>query len=239
MTQWGYTEAMIPALLRDFRPVALASLFETRVSLSPVAAATRSRPRLKARPQGTGNAAPSRTLRITTRNSRSPVMRSLLVALFTLLPAIALANPMGIQVEHVWSRAMPAGATGVVYLTVTNQGAPDTLIGVASPVAASATLHETINDHDVMKMRRVASLPVTPGKAITLAPGGYHIMLTRLKQALVAGMSFPVTLTFAKAGAVTVTATVQAPGAAMPGMDHTSTGNKDMRGMSMGGAMSK
>ena len=166
-------------------------------------------------------------------------MRSWLVALLTLLPAVALADPTGIQVEHVWSRAMPAGATGVVYLTVTNQAAPDTLIGVASPVAASATLHETIDDHDVMKMRRVASLPVAPGKPITLAPGGYHIMLTSLKQALVAGRSFPVTLTFAKAGTVTVTAAVLAAGAAMPGMHHTSVGNKDMHGMSMGGSMSK
>ena len=134
---------------------------------------------------------------------------------------------------------MPAGATGVVYLTVTNRGAPDTLIGVASPDAASATLHETIDDHDVMRLRTVASLPVAPGKPITLAPGGYHIMLTTLKQALVGGMSFPVTLTFAKAGTITVTATVQAAGATMPGMPHPSMGNQEMHGMSMGGSVSK
>ncbi len=166
-------------------------------------------------------------------------MRSWLVALLTLLPAVALADPVGIQVEHAWSRAMPAGATGVVYLTVTNHGAPDTLTSVASPVAASAGLHETIDDHGVMKMRPVASLPVSPGKPLTLAPGGYHIMLMGLKRALVAGTAFPVTLTFARAGAVTVTATVQAAGAAMPGMHHGSMGNMNMHGMSMGGSSSK
>ena len=163
-------------------------------------------------------------------------MRSLLVAMLTLLPAVALADPMGIQVDQVWSRAMPVGATGVVYLTVTDQGAPDMLTRVASPVAASAELHETIDDHGVMKMRPVGSLPIAPGKPLTLAPGGYHIMLMGLKQALVAGTSFPVTLTFAKAGTVTATATVQAAGAAMPGMDHGSMG---MNGMSMGGSTSK
>jgi periplasmic copper chaperone A len=163
-------------------------------------------------------------------------MRSLLVMLLTLLASVALANPLAIQVKHVWSRAMPAGSTGVVYLTITNHGTPDVLIGVASPVAASAALHETNNDQDVMKMRVVASLPVAPGKPITLAPGGYHIMLTRLRQALVAGTSFPVTLTFAKVGAITVTATVQAAGAAMPRMDH---GNRDMHGMSMDGSPAK
>jgi periplasmic copper chaperone A len=164
-------------------------------------------------------------------------MRSLLFFLLTVLPAVALADPGGIQVDHVWSRAMPAGATGVVYLTVTDHGAPDTLIGIASPVAASAELHETINDNGVMKMRSVASLPVAPGKPIKLAPGGYHVMLVGLKQALVAGRSFPVTLTFAKAGMVTTTAMVQAAGASMPGMDHGNTGN--MGGMSMGGSGTK
>jgi periplasmic copper chaperone A len=166
-------------------------------------------------------------------------MRSLLVAMLTLLPVLALADQMAIRVEHAWSRAMPAGTTGVVYLTVTDQGAPDTLTGVASPVAASAELHETIDDHGVMKMRSVASLPVAPGKPLTLAPGGYHIMLMGLKHPLVAGTSFPVTLTFAKAGAVATTATVQAAGAAMPGMDHGSMGNMGMHGMTMGGSGSK
>jgi periplasmic copper chaperone A len=174
-------------------------------------------------------------------------MRSVLFLLLTLLPAVALADPAGIQVDHVWSRAMPAGATGVVYLTVTDHGAPDTLTAVASPVAASAELHETINDNGVMKMRSVASLPVAPGKPIKLTPGGYHVMLKGLKQALVAGTSFPVTLTFAKAGTITTTAMVQAAGASMPGMDHGSMGsmggmdhgNMDMHGMPMGGSGTK
>ena len=185
------------------------------------------------------NAPPHRTIWITTQNRRGLIMRSLLVALLTLLPAVTLANPMGIQIEHVWSRAMPAGATGVVYLTVTNHGPPDTLTGVASPVAASAGLHETIDDHGVMKMRPVTSLPVASGKSLTLAPGGYHIMLMGLRQALVTGTSFPVTLTFAKAGTVTVTATVQAAGATMRGMHHSSMGNMEMHGPSTGGSVPK
>jgi periplasmic copper chaperone A len=183
------------------------------------------------------DAAPTRTFRTTTSNGKGPVMRSLFITLLTLLPAVVLADPMAIQVDHVWSRAMPAGATGVVYLTVTDHGAPDTLTGVASPVAASAELHETINDHGVMKMRAVESLPVAPGKPIRLSPGGYHIMLMNLKQALVAGKSFPVTLTFAKAGTVTVTAAIRAAGAATQGTDHGGMGN--MNGMSMGGSGSK
>jgi periplasmic copper chaperone A len=169
-------------------------------------------------------------------------MRLPLAAALALVPAIAFADPAGIQVEHAWSRAMPAGATGVVYLTITDRGAPNALTGASSPVAAMAELHQTINDNGVMKMRPVARLPVAQGKPATLAPGGYHIMLMGLKQALVAGSSFPVTLTFAEGGQLTAMVMVQKPGATMPGMNNGSTGNMgnmDMHGMSMGGSGSK
>lgn len=180
-------------------------------------------------------------------SKKGNVMRTLASIALVLLPTLAFANSDGIQVQHAWSRPMPAGAMGVVYLTVTDQGAPDTLTGVTSPVAARAELHETINDHGVMKMRAVASLPIASGEPIALAPDGYHIMLMDLKQALVAGTSFPVTLTFAKSGQITAMATVEAIGAATPGMQHGSmggmsqgnAGNMDMHGMSMGGSGSK
>ena len=51
-----------------------------------------------------------------------------------------------------------------------------------------------------MKMRQVDAVPLPAGQAVTLSPGGYHIMLVDLKAPLVAGQSFPLTLTFEKAG---------------------------------------
>jgi periplasmic copper chaperone A len=67
-----------------------------------------------------------------------------------------------------------------------------------------------------MTMRPVGPLPVGPGKPLVLAPGGYHVMLMGLKQPLKAGDSFPVTLTFAKAGAINATASVGKAGAPAP-----------------------
>jgi len=160
-------------------------------------------------------------------------MRSLSVAVLLAMPLAAFADEAGIHVDHVWSRAAMAGHEGAVYLTITDTAAQDTLTGVTTPVAVKADLHETINDHGVMKMRPVASLMVEPGKPVTLAPGGYHIMLTGLKQALKQGDSFPVTLSFAKAGQVTATATVKKAGATMPGTDHgnmSGTGTMQMPG---------
>ena len=136
------------------------------------------------------------------------------------VPAIALAQQNGIQIENAWSRAAMAGRTGVVYLTITDTGAPDSLTAASSPVASKADLHESFTDNGVAKMRDVATLPVEPGKPLTLSPDGYHIMLTGLKQPLKQGDTFPVTLSFAKAGQVTATVTVQKAGGSMsmPGM---------------------
>jgi copper(I)-binding protein len=140
------------------------------------------------------------------------VMRCLLAS----VPTIALAQQGGVHVENAWSRAAMQGRTGVVYLTIVDQGAPDRLIAVASPVAGQAQLHQSFNDHGIAKMRDVGALSVAPGKPVTLAPNGYHVMLMDLKQPLKQGDTFPVTLTFEKAGQVTVTVTVEKAGASMP-----------------------
>jgi periplasmic copper chaperone A len=154
--------------------------------------------------------------------------RRILLAGFMVCPLVAAAQPASIKLDDVWSRAAMAGRIGVVYLTITAIGAPDTLLGASTPVAARAELHESIDDQGVMKMRPVASLPVEPGKPLVFDPGRYHIMLVDLARALKEGDSFPITLRFAKAGAVTATVCVQKAGAAemkappgdsaMPGM---------------------
>jgi copper(I)-binding protein len=149
---------------------------------------------------------------------------ALALAAIAALPAVAFADPPNVQLDHAWSRATSAGSTGVVYLTITEHGPADILTAVSSSIAARAELHESVDDHGVMKMRPVISLPIAAGKPVTLAPGGYHIMLTGLKQALVAGATFPVTLTFAKAGEVTATVSVQKVTATMPKMDHGGMG---------------
>jgi copper(I)-binding protein len=74
----------------------------------------------------------------------------------------------------------------------------------------------------MMEMDAVKDLAVAPGRPLVLAPGGYHIMLTGLAHTLDAGDRFPLTLTFAHAGPVTVEVTVQPmsytpPAASAPG----------------------
>ena len=124
-------------------------------------------------------------------------------------PLAAFAADTGLTVQAPWARPAAAGQMGVVYMTVMDAGAPDVLIGVQTPVADDAQLHQSKMQGGVMEMRQVKSAPVGPGEPLVLAPGGYHIMLMGLKQALKEGDTVPVTLVFRNAGAVTAQASVQ------------------------------
>ena len=64
-------------------------------------------------------------------------------------------------------------------------------------------------DGGVMRMREVPSLEIPAGGKVTLAPGGYHLMMLDLKHPLVAGAKAPITLTFAHAGSIDVEADVE------------------------------
>ena len=137
------------------------------------------------------------------------------------------------MVSNAWARATPGtGSTGAAYLTVTDQGPPDHLTGASTPVAATAQLHKTENQNGAMRMLPVPDLALASGQPVTFAPGGYHLMLTGLRQPLRKGDSFPLTLTFAHAPPVTVQVRVAGVGAAGPAMVWPASITR----MAMGGA---
>ena len=141
-------------------------------------------------------------------------MRLLVALLLLLLAAPALACEAwtvgGITVERAWSRAsIGAERPGIVYATIRNDGTEDdALVAIATPAAAMPMLHETVVTDGVARMPHVMSVPVPAGATVMLEPGGLHAMLNDLTAALDEGAAFPVTLTFERAGEVTVTAEV-------------------------------
>ncbi|MDR3535838.1 MAG: copper chaperone PCu(A)C [Acetobacteraceae bacterium] len=135
-------------------------------------------------------------------------------------PVVLAADTAGITLETIWARpSMGAANSSAAYFTITDTGAPDRLVGVSTPAAAMAELHESIDDHGVMRMRGVAGVVLEQGKPVSFAPGGYHVMLMGLTQPLKPGDSFPLTLRFEHAAPLTVTVTVQTgpAGGAMQG----------------------
>jgi len=124
-----------------------------------------------------------------------------------------------IVVDHPWARATPAGAkTGAAYMTLINNGsAGDRLLGATTPVADKIQFHSVTEDNGVSRMREMHDVAVAPGARVTFSPGGMHVMLVGLKQPLKEGQTFPLALTFEKAGKVDVTVSVAKVGAMQHG----------------------
>jgi copper(I)-binding protein len=143
-----------------------------------------------------------------------------LIAVLSATPAFAcgvtVADP--IEIENPWSRAsIGTDRPGVVYLTIRNTGAADdVLIGIATPAANMPMLHETVVTDGIASMPHVMAVPVPAGGTIALEPGGFHAMLMGLTKVLKKGATFPVTLTFQDAGAVTVDVEILGLGAKGP-----------------------
>ena len=132
------------------------------------------------------------------------------------IASAALAQTNELEVTNAWARATPGKAeNGAAYLTIQSP-TPDRLVAVSSPAAKKAELHTMSMEGMVMKMRPLAGLDIPAGQPVTLKPGGQHIMLEGLNAPLREGQSFPLTLTFEKAGSRTVTVAVEKPGAAGP-----------------------
>ena len=147
-------------------------------------------------------------------------------AAFLLLTAAgsAAAAPKAagpISVSGVWSRPATAGLpTGVAYLTLTDQApAADRLVSASSPKAGRVSLHHSVLKGGVMSMLAVPDgLDLPPGYAVTLAPGGYHLMLEGLKGGLKVGETYPLTLRFAHARPMTIQVQVRPGPDPMAGM---------------------
>jgi copper(I)-binding protein len=148
-------------------------------------------------------------------------MRSILFGLTLLLmstPVVLAAEIFRvgtIEIEKPWSRASigkmrPAAA----YFTIRNTGTQaDRLIGVKTPAARMAEIHETTLKEGVMSMAPVGHLNLPPGKTIILKPGGLHVMMMKLHSPLEKGENIILELTFKNAGKTQISAPVLSAGA--------------------------
>ena len=120
----------------------------------------------------------------------------------TLLSMAALAQTAPVKVEGAWARAMVQGqqSTGA-FMSLTAKEAL-ALVGVSSPIAGVAEVHEMKMEGDIMKMRAMPVLDLPAGKKVDLKPGGFHVMLMDLKSPLVKDSTVPMTLLFKNAQGV-------------------------------------
>jgi copper(I)-binding protein len=130
-----------------------------------------------------------------------------LAGILTAMAAAAQDFQLGpLKIDQLWARPTVAGqSAGGGFLSIQNGGGkPDRLLGGSSPAAAAVEVHEMRMEGDVMRMREIKSLELPAGKRVTLAPGGFHLMMIGLKAPLKVGDKVPVKLRFEAAGEIDV-----------------------------------
>ena len=139
-------------------------------------------------------------------------MRLFILIALVFLSACRQDESPRIEIHDAWARPTPAGnAPAVAYLTISNEGAADRLVSVASD-RATATLHLSRVHNGIMEMRPLPDGLAVPGHGtVELAPNGAHVMLAQAGPLRV-GDHFDLVLTFEKSGKRTVPVTVAAAG---------------------------
>lgn len=125
------------------------------------------------------------------------------------------AHKHEVDVKNAWVRTAVPGqnATGA-FMTITHKNGARLVRGT-SAAAGVTEIHEMKMEGDVMKMRAVPEgVDLPAGKAVELAPGGYHLMLMDLKAALPKDATVPISLWFRDAKGVETKVDLNLPVAA-------------------------
>jgi copper(I)-binding protein len=114
-----------------------------------------------------------------------------------------------LRIEQAWVRQVPGSDVAAVYLTLRNTGdKPVSVVGIESPLAGSAMIHQTKIEGGMSRMRPQSALLVPPGQTLKLAPGGIHIMLMDVRP-LATGENVPLVLKLADGTSVRADAQVR------------------------------
>ena len=134
----------------------------------------------------------------------------------------------GVEAHDYWARAAMAGGNSAAYMLLHNHGTEaDALIGASSDVADAVEIHlSQMNADGTMEMIQQEKIDLPADGEVELKPGSYHVMFIGLKKDLAVGDEFTLTLTFEKAGEVTIT---------VPVKDAAEMGGEGMDGHNMGG----
>lgn len=101
-----------------------------------------------------------------------------------LLAALLQANTVlpaeraELSATAAWLRWLPNGLPAAGYLVIRNGGATvQRFTGASSPDYSSVVLHRSIRENGIDRMVMANGVDIAPGESLSLAPGGYHLML--------------------------------------------------------------
>jgi copper(I)-binding protein len=125
-----------------------------------------------------------------------------------------------VDVRDGWVRQSVPGQSGTGAFMKLTAPTGAKLVGISTPAAGVAEVHEMKMEGDTMKMRELpGGLDLPAGQTVELKPGGYHVMMMDLKQALTKGGTVPMTLRFEDAKGLKTSLEVKLPVGAPDGAD--------------------
>jgi len=115
------------------------------------------------------------------------------------LLTVSMAANAEVTVKDAWVRGtVPAQSVTGAFMTLTSS-TDAKLVGVKTPIAMQAEIHESTMKDNVSQMHAVESVALPAGKAVQLKPGGYHMMLMGLAKPVSKGQKVPLTLEIVEA----------------------------------------
>src|SRR5664279_3651613 len=104
-----------------------------------------------------------------------------MAVIILLLSIINLFSPQ-IKIENAWMRSADKGMNTALYFDIKNLSLKDCeLVDVSSGIAKFLQIHETYKQGENLGMRKVEFITIKGRTTFHLAPGGFHVMVIRLK----------------------------------------------------------
>lgn len=116
-------------------------------------------------------------------------MRLNLIGLLALGCALNAQAAGRLVIENAWIRAVPPGAMMLAgYATLRNASdSPLKIIGADSNDFGDVSLHQSVEENGVERMRALDKIELAPRASVAFTPGGKHFMLMQPQRELRAG----------------------------------------------------
>lgn len=121
----------------------------------------------------------------------------------------AAAEAVAVAVRDGYVRLPPPGSPAAAYFTLVNTGVDRVLVDADCGCAGMTMIHETVEQDGMARMRHVDAAKLPSGGALTLKPGGMHVMLMRLQAPLKLGDQVSLLLRFADGDTLTMVLPVE------------------------------
>ncbi|NLP62487.1 copper chaperone PCu(A)C [Paraburkholderia sacchari] len=129
----------------------------------------------------------------------NPVTRwsAALACAFAAFAPAAHAADAALTAQNAWVRWLPNDLPAAGYVTLKNDGdKPVDLVNVTSDDYGMVMLHQTVSNGSTQKMMMVHKATVPAHGTLSIAPGGYHLMLEHAKHKIAPGDTVHVKLQF-------------------------------------------